>query len=111
MVVGRTLTIANNYATVDSVSIPQAKKNEMWDSYIAVFCDASARCSLPTTLCAEAGGLASTDDLAEAKVWDRIWPLTGRSTRAPMLSVVVTDDDLKHNRLGVYKHAHGHPTG
>ena len=60
----------------------------------------------------EAGGLASTgDDLAEAKVWDRIWPLTGRSTRAPMLSVVVTDDDLKHNRLGVYKHAHGHPTG
>ena len=83
----------------------------MWGLYIAVFCDASARCSLPTTLCAEAGGLASTDDLAEAKVWDRIWPLTGRSTRAPMLSVVVTGDDLKHNRLGVYKHAHGHPTG
>ena len=62
-------------------------------------------------LCAAApSGLASTDDLAEAEVWDRIWPVTGRSTRAPMLSVVVTDDDLKHNRLRVYKRAHGHPT-
>ena len=90
--------------------IPQVKKVEMPVIYISLFSELPAH----VVVCFPCGfapsGLASTDDLAEAKVWDRIWPVTGRSTRAPMLSVVVTDDDLNHNRLGMYKHAHGHPT-